>query len=570
MANNIGLDFGTTYSVISYLKNITYDDSGKIINYNLETAEFQEGGSSSCIDSIFTVDEDGYESFGREARNIIFNENVNVYKGFKMLLSKPEKDVKKRGYIAPYTPENVTEKYISKMLNNYSTQCLNGGSIDKLVVGVPEIWFNDPESVNVREKLRDIVQRNEKVKNVQLVSEPALACAYFIDNYKKIKGEKYVGHLLLIDYGGGTLDIALCNVEDKDTSSEITVLHRTGVGSNDDGVGFGGILFLETVIDLALEKAGFAHDEIIKNSEYYNCVHALENALMGLCDRIENVFAGTNGPLENIDRQFAKVNYNERNYYITYGMLALAYKNAIHDCLEKNLNEMIVYMKKNKINFEISDRDDFKIALVGGFCNFYLTRHQIENTPGIKRVLKIDKRYDDGIYNSRDCEKAIAYGAALVANGIISIKYTVPYTLSIVDSKTVNGQIVPGDESCIIIESKTEMTPGRPEMAKNKDGTDKFFTGNQIPFLRIDYDSKMYTIKRPAIALNLPSKNIYKIGFSFDMSSTLFFHLIDMGPLNEAFDENNPGKSLDPIRLTDINGLLGGFSELKKGELNEF
>lgn len=564
MANNIGLDFGTTYSVISYLKNITYDDSGKINKYDLETAHFQEGGSSSCIDSLVAVNARGREYFGLNARSKMNSCNLTVYKGFKMLLSKSEMDIEERGYNASYTPENVTEKYISKMLNNYSTQYLNGGSIDKLVVGVPEIWFNDPESVNAREKLRDIVQRNEKVKNVQLVSEPALACAYFIDNYKKRNGKKYVGHLLLIDYGGGTLDIALCKVEDKDTSSEITVLHRTGVGSNDDGVGFGGVLFLETVIDLALENADFAHDEIIKNSEYYKCVHDLEGALMGDDGEIEDVFYADYEP--NMEETFARVTYNERNCIITYGMLALAYKNAIHDCLEKNLKEMIDYMEDNDINFRINDRDDFKIALVGGFCNFYLTRHQIENTPGIERVSDMDNRYVDDIYNNRDCEKAIAYGAALVANDIIRIKYTVPYKLSIVDSKKENGQIVAGSECCVIIRSKTEMTPGKPEMAKNVDGTDKFFTGNQIPFLRIDYDSGMYTIKRPAIALNLPSRNIYKIGFSFDMSSTLFFHLIDMGPLNEAFDENNPGKSLDPIRLTDINGLLGGFSELKKGE----
>lgn len=566
MANNIGLDFGTTYSVISYLKNITYDDSGKINKYDLETAQFQEGGSSSCIDSLVAVNARGREYFGLNARSKMNSCDLTVYKGFKMLLSKSKMDIEERGYIAPYTPENVTEKYISKMLNNYSTQYLNGGSIDKLVVGVPEIWFNDPESVNAREKLRDIVQRNEKVKNVQLVSEPALACAYFIDNYKKNNKKKYVGHLLLIDYGGGTLDIALCKVEDKDTSSEITVLHRTGVGSNDDGVGFGGVLFLETVIDLALENADFAHDEIIKNSEYYKCVHDLEGALMGDDGEIEDEFSAAYESFENMEEPFARVTYNERNCSITYGMLALAYKNVIHDCLEKNLKKMIDYMETNEINFRINGRDDFKIALVGGFCNFYLTRHQIENTPGIELVLDMDRRYEDGIYNSRDCEKAIAYGAALVANDIISIKYTVPYTLSIVDSKEENGRIVPGDERCIIIRSKTEMTPGKPEMAKNEDGTDKFFAGNQIPFLRIDYDSGMYTIKRPAIALNLPSRNIYKIGFSFDMSSTLFFHLIDMGPLNETFDEKNPGKSLEPIRLTDINGLLGGFSELKKGE----
>ena len=210
-----------------------------------------------------------------------------------------------------------------------------------MVVGVPEIWFNDPESVNAREKLRDIVQRNEKVKNVQLVSEPALACAYFIDNYKKNNGKKYVGHLLLIDYGGGTLDIALCNVEDKDTSSEITVLHRTGVGSNDDGVGFGGVLFLETVVDIALENAGFACDEIIKNNEYYKCLHDLEGALMGDDGEIEDEFSTAYESFENMEDPFARVTYNKENCIITYGMLALAYKNAIHDCLEKNMKSIL-------------------------------------------------------------------------------------------------------------------------------------------------------------------------------------------------------------------------------------
>ena len=77
-------------------------------------------------------------------------------------------------------------------------------------------------------------------------------------------------------------------------------------------------------------------------------------------------------------------------------------------------------------------RDDFKIALVGGFCSYYLVRKQIADIYNLDPNSKIDLRVKNVSADKQ--EQAISLGAALLAAGKVVLKKTARYSIGICTS----------------------------------------------------------------------------------------------------------------------------------------
>jgi len=90
MAYNLGLDFGTTYSVISRMKE-QYDNSGNLISTDPEACLPSENAHSPCVDSIVLKNADGSLLFGPLAREKTGRKGTTAYKGFKMMLAENKK-----------------------------------------------------------------------------------------------------------------------------------------------------------------------------------------------------------------------------------------------------------------------------------------------------------------------------------------------------------------------------------------------------------------------------------------------------------------------------------------------
>ena len=157
MAVNIGLDFGTTYSVISRLAEVTRGENGSVEAYKLEACSLGEG-DSPCQDSIVLKKANGDLEFGPLAKEGTGRKGTTLYKGFKMMLAENESAVlEARGYDDEWTPKKIVEAYLGDLLQKYMiTQ--NVDHIDKLVVGVPEIWFSEYETLDCRTALEDILE----------------------------------------------------------------------------------------------------------------------------------------------------------------------------------------------------------------------------------------------------------------------------------------------------------------------------------------------------------------------------------------------------------------------------
>lgn len=560
MAVNIGLDFGTTYSVVSRLSKVIRDSSGSVLDYELEACLLSEQDKTPCQDSIVLKKANGELEFGPLAKEGTGRKGTTLYKGFKMMLAENDAAVlEARGYDVEYTPKRIMEAYLSDLLQKYLR--VNGEErIDKLVVGVPEIWFSEYETLDCRTALEDILEAFPFVERVELVSEPAAACAFFVENYKNIKNEKYKGKILLVDYGGGTLDIALCDVKENGQCSEISVIKRCGAGLNEEGyIGKAGLAFLEEIVQITLQRAGFSEQEILTNKKFYRCINSVETALMHKMDDIEaNFCLGELIAREDMEDEFHIIEFDDEEYVITYGVLAKAYERIIRPVLDEKLEEMIRYMTDKGINFCAGTEDNFKIAMVGGFCNFFLTQEQIE-----QKFAKCagDKRFSDIIRDRRECEKAISYGTTLIAENIIGFRQLAPYHLGIATG--TENEI---REVFYVVHKGDEIVHNEPMFIKCPDGSEMCFTGQSIPMLLInltdDCDDSFAQWGEPQNRykddFKLEQDTYYRIGFSFDRSMILTLHLHCSEPKNPKVVSQKR-----PIRLNNIYDILGDLLKVR-------
>lgn len=434
--SNVGLDFGTTYSVVAAAKDAPggdYTPTAKLL--------FDEA-FSPFNDSLAVREPSGKVSYGRLARGPMKLKGARSYKGFKMLLAEDDAAIlTARGYENNLRPDDIVKGYISDLLKRYVERYDPVEKIGTLVIGVPEIWVEDSVKQKCYERLYDIVTSMGIAKDVILVSEPTCACAYYVSKYKETCNvSEFEGNILIVDYGGGTLDIALCHVENPDGKPKVTVFKRSGAGANEEGViGKAGFAFMEEVVRLTL-AAGDQPKEVIEAEEnksaIYNCIYELEDAFKALSsasaeDEQSKTFKEKfkRGSLEqkfDDDTYFTTIEFKfeddyhgrrrtfTEQYSVTYGVIAQAFASKIRPVLEEKLDIIIQYMNEHRIDYGFNS-DRFKIQLVGGFCNFFLVQQTVEKKLGRGAIGK-DKRFIGQLPTSDDRTMAVAYGAALLAN----------------------------------------------------------------------------------------------------------------------------------------------------------
>ncbi len=588
MANNIGLDFGTTYSVVSHLKNIKRDSSGEITDYELEA--FSNAASKSPYqDSIVVRDDKGNLLFGADARGKAGWKNYNTYKGFKMLLPEDAQGafVKEHGYTDEDTPYNITLAYLNNMLKNYCNG-MGVSSIDKLVIGAPAIWLEEKTTIEGKSILKEIISKLPKVnvKEIKVVREPDAACAYFIENYRKKKNKKYQGNIFVVDYGGGTLDIALCDVTANGEYSSIKPIESWGAGENsDEFVGKAGLAFLELVTKILFRKKGMTDEEIVGHRKFNKWMHEVENVLINKTAEIDETFSCFTDSerrdwIETDDDSMVvgEFEYAEDEIMsVTYAALYQAYDELIFPALEAKLKEATTFMDKNGIDYSAKNGERFKIALVGGFCNFSLVQEQVKNA--FDFVRSGDRRFEDIINDRRECEKAISYGAALIANNVIECKQVSPYYLGIAkgDDNEMEG------EPYYAIRKGDEVLDDNPVFVKDKNGVEWIFGGRSIPLIAWDTGSGKPEYGRPiakyrdALKLNGDkaemAKTAFRIGFSLDQSLNITIHKqeFDRDSIGEVYDKLSKGESLDglivkeeKVKLDRVYDLVGGFIRYRR------
>lgn len=546
---NIGIDFGSTYSVISnYIKE----------SAQVETLTLSE--SSPYLPTEVALKGNKY-SFGTAAKSQNGKNGVRPFKSFKMLLAEGDDQTKKeRGYDEDNTPEKITSLFLEYSIKKALT--IRGeNKVENLVIGAPEIWSRKINTIDVRAKLRDICESMPFVNHVEVVSEPAAASAYFAYNFFKSYKRFYEGTILLIDYGGGTLDVTLTQVRARQDAEyvgmEIKVLERTGAGENEQGhIGKAGIIYMETVVSKAIRDAGISvsDEELYSDPKFYRAVNDFEEQLQSRTEDIQDIYDQYEDEFSEIDEEddtFTDISYRGEDVFIRYSMMRKVYKDVIYDTLDEQLEKMISFMKEKDIPYMDRNQDIFKIALVGGFGNFYLVNKQVEEK--FEWSYFSDKRREGIIYAREDRERAISLGAALLADRIVTIQHTAPYSVGLYlpfyeDAKNKRyrgkyaieyGANIKNDEI------HYQVTPGRNQVRE------KILVAG-IEYIIISSPSQpnkcikaRLTREMANMIKKISSAELQEgyVGFSMDSSEVLSFHIEPFGM--EA-------KKVELAKLTDL------------------
>ena len=286
---NLGLDFGSTYSLVSKFD----DNNGGLQCFNLNMG-------SPYLPSVVSYDEvtQWYE-YGDAAIGHINSENKKVYTTFKTLLNPNINKIgAERDYDEKHTPEYISYIFWSKVFNKLKEKYYID-HIENVVIGIPELWGTQfcvnhgsnkkLSAAEGRKAVERIFKKFDFIDKVRIVSEPQAATAFFAYNYRKIKNCNLDGCILLIDYGGGTLDITLSDVTSLDNGKmSIKVIHSDGEGENSGKLGSAGILYMETLIRHAMKEKGI--QDIKYNHSFLSIRQELEKQLRTRTDYIEMMF----------------------------------------------------------------------------------------------------------------------------------------------------------------------------------------------------------------------------------------------------------------------------------------
>lgn len=448
---DIGLDFGSTYSVASF-----YNREKK----SVESVTLTENDGAS-VPSVVAVNRIGNGvSIGRAAKGK--GKNATVFRAFKMLLGvEDEKKLAEWNYSAENSPEKIAGIFLGEFIAKVLSR-VGESEIGSLRIGVPEIWGNEllertvdgqtlsafSSNVDSKVKLLNICRSLPLLQGVDVktVSEPVAASSYYAYRSMMADAKPFRGHILLIDYGGGTLDLTLTEVSARDThggeaAMEIRAPFKTGAGENYEPgrIGKAGLVYMESLTRRAIAEAEAAEEGDIPNdADFQTAVNAVENLLLSQKAEIDNTFASVGVNPQDLDEESMMAMDSEPNvgefWYrgqqitLSYLQLLQVYEEVIAPVLGQTLKEYAAYREEKRIDDSESNAEHFKIVLVGGFGNFYLVKHQINEFFDFRAN---DRRREYIFSEEADGELAVSRGTALLAAGVVELRQTPPCSIGV-------------------------------------------------------------------------------------------------------------------------------------------
>lgn len=583
MPLNVGIDIGTTYTTL------TYQDNDHIVVYQSQI------DNTTLIKSLVAYHPLLHSfSFAQQAQTDSYEPKYILFKGFKMLLNEQDQQLLEENHYTDFTPENILSRYVTYVLSSFLRD-FHYDHIDKLYVGFPEIWKDDLQTMSAKNQLLQVIAHIQyKGKNVvrrkddiQLVSEPEAACACFVIENDLQSAHNFQGHCLVIDYGGGTLDIALCHVHFGENISDVSVIDRSGKGANSEKrIGKAGLAFFDELAYLAIEEVN--QGKIVKDHEFYKVVDRLERSFIGsqvslqletfldvflrkdrsLFYRVMNdielvkaferdVFSSY---VEDNEKYLVSFEYQGRVIHLHYWMAVAAYKNVIFPALQEELDYMSRSMREKGIDYGLSCDNRFKIIMVGGFSQFILTRLHVKY---YLHILPTDIRFE----NLKHPQTAIAYGLGYFASGKISFKREAPHGIGIVNYNNSSAFYAFHEGDVYQI--------GEPQYITDKNGNLQHFASVEIPKLVFEYRNRnggvqkrigeppTKELKEKLILKKDLGQKVFSIGFSFDQNGVLFLHKIEYAVIinDQTYMMEYKEVKKDIVELTDMYHWFGGTIE---------
>ena len=211
MSKVVGIDLGTTNSLVAYVK----DGKPEVI---------RDRHGDGLVPSVVSVGDEGTIFVGREAqRRLLTDAQCTVY-SVKRFMGKGRDDVREETSHFPFriageggvlrigvgdkefTPPEISAFVLRELKHRaeafFAEQGEFDNEVDRAVITVPA-YFNDAQRTATRD-----AGRIAGLEVLRIINEPtAAALAYGLD-------KRHAGIIAVYDLGGGTFDISILRVED--------------------------------------------------------------------------------------------------------------------------------------------------------------------------------------------------------------------------------------------------------------------------------------------------------------------------------------------------------------------
>jgi molecular chaperone DnaK len=212
MSKVVGIDLGTTNSLVAYVK-----DGAPVV--------IRDKGGDALVPSVVSASEDGTVFVGREAQRRLLTDAARTVYSVKRFMGKGLEDVRDEASLLPFrvggdaggvvriglgsrefTPPEISAFILRDLKHRaeafFAEQGEIDNEVDRAVITVPA-YFNDAQRTATRD-----AGRIAGLDVMRIINEPtAASLAYGLD-------KRHSGLIAVYDLGGGTFDISILRVED--------------------------------------------------------------------------------------------------------------------------------------------------------------------------------------------------------------------------------------------------------------------------------------------------------------------------------------------------------------------
>ena len=212
MSKVVGIDLGTTNSLVAYV------DNGRPV-------VIRDKGGDALVPSVVSAADDGTIFVGREAQRRLLTEASRTVYSVKRFMGRGLDDVKDESRLLPFrvageasgvvriglgdrefTPPEISAFILRELKRRAEEHFAAAGvvdfEVDRAVITVPA-YFNDAQRTATRD-----AGRIAGLEVLRIINEPtAASLAYGLD-------KRHTGLIAVYDLGGGTFDISILRVED--------------------------------------------------------------------------------------------------------------------------------------------------------------------------------------------------------------------------------------------------------------------------------------------------------------------------------------------------------------------
>lgn len=401
---HVGLDFGTSNTVLSYLQD------------GVPTAFMPGRGDDYGVPTIVAPEP---ADLGERIWGFLARHMEGAARNFKLGLSSwagKRDDPRFKN----------TRAFLAALFAEFS-RVGRLDAVDKMAVTIPELWFSE-RYIGGKKALSAILSEYGRLRDPAtpgrvgepiFISEPVAACCYYAWRRRRYNPEAdpFSGYVFVYDHGGGTLDLSLCRVD----GVHIERVHGADQ-SEKSQEGYGGASYDREVLAALRKKYPSsalprnATDERLWLAEFE--AKRRYTAPM-IAERYRSEFT----------RQRDQQLFTVKGTPITLGLLDDTFDNWFSSTLHKSLDEFLNQCKRRCPDFRIEDASSFKVLMVGGFSEFFpvrrAVRHYFTMRAGSADV--VSDELDPG-----ERMQAVSFGAALVAGDVVKLNQYPPFTFGVI------------------------------------------------------------------------------------------------------------------------------------------